>query len=84
MTLIAGSRDDFSRRDYDVHRSRRVLDRYRSEICRARGEADFREVPTFEARTLNEDLDWLLERSKGAGMQEVVAVDLSKPERVSP
>jgi YcaO-like protein with predicted kinase domain len=80
LTLIAGSRDDFSRRDYAVHRSRGVLDRYRSEICSARGEADFREVPSFEGRTLNEDLDWLLERLRGAGMQEVVAVDLSKPE----
>jgi YcaO-like protein with predicted kinase domain len=80
LTVIAGSRDDFSRRDYAVRNSRRVLDWYRSEICGARGEADFREVPNFESRTLNQDLDWLLERLSSAGMQEVVAVDLSKPD----
>lgn len=80
LTLIAGSRDDFSRKDYAVHRSRRVLDRFRSEICRGTGEADFRDVPTFEGQTLNDDLDWLLERLRSAGIQEVVAVDLSKPE----
>jgi YcaO-like protein with predicted kinase domain len=80
LTLIAGSRDDFSRKDYAVHRSRRVLDRFRSEICSSTAEADFREVPSFEGRTLNDDLDWLLERLRSAGMQEVVAVDISKPE----
>jgi YcaO-like protein with predicted kinase domain len=80
LTVIAGSRDDFSRKDYAVNRSKRVLDWFRSEICSARGEADFRKVPSFEGRTLNEDLDWLLERLRGAGIQEVVAVDLSKPE----
>jgi ribosomal protein S12 methylthiotransferase accessory factor len=80
LTLIAGSRDDFSRKDYAVHRSRRTLDRFRSEICDTRCEADFREVPSFEGRTLNDDLDWLLERLRRAGMQEIVAVDLSKPE----
>jgi YcaO-like protein with predicted kinase domain len=80
LTVIAGSRDDFSRKDYAVHQSRCVLDWFRSEICSARGEVDFREVPSFEGRTLNEDLDWLLERLRGAGIQEAVAVDLSKPE----
>ena len=80
LTLIAGSRDDFSRRDYLVHRSRRVLEWYRSRICGEKGSADFRQAPSFEGRTLNEDLDWLLERLRGAEIQEVVAVDLSKPE----
>jgi YcaO-like protein with predicted kinase domain len=80
LTLIAGSRDDFSRQDYAVHRNRQTLDRFRSEICGRAGQADFREVPSFEGRTLNDDLDWLLERLRRAGMQEVVAVDLSKPE----
>ena len=80
LTVIAGSRDDFSRKDYAVHRSRRVLDWFRSEICSTKCEAEFRDVPSFEGRTLNEDLDWLLERLRGAGIQEVVAVDLSKPE----
>jgi YcaO-like protein with predicted kinase domain len=79
LTLIAGSRDDFSRKDYAVHRGRRTLDRFRSEICGTKGEADFREVPTFDGRTLNDDLDWLLERLRRAGMKEAVAVDLSKP-----
>ncbi len=63
-----------------MHRSRRVLDWFRSEICNSRGGADFREVPDFDGRTLNEDLDWLLERLRSTGMKQVVAVDLSKPE----
>jgi len=80
VTVIAGSRDDYSPKEYPVRSSRRVLDWHRAEICGAAGHADFREVPNFEPRTLNEDLDWLLERLRRAGMQEAVAVDLSKPE----
>ncbi|MGH9773961.1 MAG: YcaO-like family protein [Candidatus Acidiferrales bacterium] len=80
LTLIAGSRDDFSRKDYATHRSRRVVDWFRSEIRRASDGTDFRGVPSFDGRTLNEDLQWLLDRLRSVGMRQVVAVNLSKPE----
>ena len=41
---------------------------------------DFRAVPTYEAATLALDLDWMLERLQAVGIEEVVAVDLTRPE----
>ena len=84
LTLIAGSRDDFSRADYATHRKRSVVEWFRSEICSASRGADFHEVPSFDGWTLNEDFEWLLERLRRAGMREVLAVDRSKRELGTP
>ena len=79
-TYIAGSRDDFSRSDYsETARSRRY------ERCRmlmdAGGEArEFHDVPNCESETLRGDVEWVLRRLRSAGIQQVLVVDLTKPE----
>jgi ribosomal protein S12 methylthiotransferase accessory factor len=40
----------------------------------------FGAVPTYEAATLAEDLDWMLERLQAVGIEEVITVDLTRPE----
>jgi YcaO-like protein with predicted kinase domain len=79
-TYIAGSRDDFARDDYSVAgRSRRH--RQCRMLMETGGEArDFHDVPSCESDTLREDLEWVLRRLRSVGIQQVLAVDLTKPE----
>jgi ribosomal protein S12 methylthiotransferase accessory factor YcaO len=39
-----------------------------------------RDVPTYEAQTCADDLAWMLDRLRAVGIEEVVAVDLTRPE----
>lgn len=79
-TYIAGSRDDFSPEDYlPTLRTRRL------RACRALMDAhvpvrDFQDVPTWEADSIRDDVSWTLQRLQTAGVQQVVVVDLTKPE----
>lgn len=84
LTGIAGIRDDIPRseyvRQYVRHRSARVLNYFRSQIRPPDPGIGFEETPTFEGATLDEDLDFLLRRLRRAGIRQVIAVDLTKPE----
>ena len=43
-------------------------------------ERDFHDVPSWESDTLREDVEWVLRRLRSAGIQQVLVVDLTKPE----
>jgi ribosomal protein S12 methylthiotransferase accessory factor len=43
-------------------------------------ERDFADVPSRECDTVRDDVEWLLQRVRSAGIRQVVAVDLTKPE----
>ncbi|HET7094396.1 MAG TPA: YcaO-like family protein, partial [Thermomicrobiales bacterium] len=79
LTAIAGSRDDLFRDDYD-----RIAHPAMVRHQRRRLEADgsfcsFAAVSSFESATFNDDIEWLLGRLRAAGIEQVVAVDLSLP-----
>lgn len=84
LTAIAGVRDDIPRseymRQYLRHGSARVLKYFRSQIRTPDPGIGFDETPTFDGATMDEDFDFLLRRLRLAGMRQVIAVDLSKPE----
>jgi ribosomal protein S12 methylthiotransferase accessory factor len=40
----------------------------------------FRDVPTFGADDLTEDLQWALDRLRASGIARAIAVDLTRPE----
>jgi ribosomal protein S12 methylthiotransferase accessory factor len=79
-TYIAGSRDDFARDDYSVtgrsHRRRQC----RMLMDAGGEERDFHDVPSGESDTLRDDVEWVLRRLRSAGIQQVLVVDLTKPE----
>jgi YcaO-like protein with predicted kinase domain len=78
LTWISGARDDARAEDYDAS-----PERFRFELdCMAvRGPMrHFHDVPTFEALTFEEDLEWILGRLRGADTKEVIWVDLTRPE----
>ncbi|MGA7189926.1 MAG: YcaO-like family protein [Candidatus Acidiferrales bacterium] len=80
LTVISGARDDISRGAYLWYRSRRVLQRSRVRILAQIAHRVFQDVPTFECRAPEEVLAWLLQRLQAAGMHQVIAVDLTKPQ----
>jgi ribosomal protein S12 methylthiotransferase accessory factor len=78
-TYIAGSRDDFSRYDYSAAgRSRRQ--RQCRMLLDGMEERDFGHIPSWESETVRDDVDWLLGRLRSAGLDQVLAVDLTRRE----
>jgi YcaO-like protein with predicted kinase domain len=80
LTLISGSRDDAGRSTYqktlDVDAARSL----RTWAMTTEPGRRFPDVPTSAGATLDDDVAWELDRLRGAGFSEVVAVDLTKAE----
>jgi ribosomal protein S12 methylthiotransferase accessory factor len=79
-TYIAGTRDDFLPDLYaEPVRAKRLSD------CRALLDSQdsgrpFREIPSFESATIADDIDWMVRCLARAGMEQVLVVDLTRPE----
>jgi len=80
LTYISGSRDDLGRDAYMDALSLNIAqgDPVPAEISGSM--RDFREIPSFEGATFNEDVAWELTRLRSAGIARVIVVDLTKPE----
>jgi YcaO-like protein with predicted kinase domain len=79
LTYITGARDDLSPHDFtrtSLRRRHRLLGQQMADAATR----DFRAVPNQELPTFEQDLAWLLQRLAAAGIVEVVAVDLTRPE----
>jgi YcaO-like protein with predicted kinase domain len=75
LTAIAGSRDDLSRSDYQgVQRGGDALAAGDGQLRR------FADAPNWEGETFVDDVRWQLERLRAIGIQQVVAVDLTREE----
>jgi ribosomal protein S12 methylthiotransferase accessory factor len=79
-TYIVGSREDIRHDDY----FRETLDaRTKSARFMMRPVAtmrDFRKVPSSDFEDLRAEVDWIVDSLKSAGIRQVVAVDLTRPE----
>jgi ribosomal protein S12 methylthiotransferase accessory factor len=80
LTAIAGSRDDVFRDQYEDLRNIDVLRELRTQMVYDGPRLDFRNCPSWENATLNADLTLQLQRLQSAGIEQVIAVDLTKPE----
>ncbi|MCW2243857.1 YcaO-like family protein [Azospirillum canadense] len=80
LTFIAGARDDMPRAEYERHLDPVQHERWKTRITGGTGVRDFATVPTFSGRTIEDDLAHQLDRLRAVGIEEVVAVDLTKPE----
>jgi len=77
LTMIAGSRDDISRRALGEARSKRALERAHHQLC-GNGERLFTSVPHRHFDSFDDELAWLYERLLAAGHDQIAIVDLSK------
>ncbi len=79
LTFIAGSRDDFDPAAYDAAaRAARLSHCRRLFECRSTM-GDFSTIPGHDARSLRDDLRWMLARLRDAGLEQAVVVDLGGP-----
>ncbi len=79
LTHIAGSRDDKTPAEYAYGLTPPVRSSIASQIS-GTPRRPFQSVATVDFDTLNEDVDWLLDRLRAVGFGEVVYVDLTRPE----
>ena len=79
-TYITGARDDLLPTEYTESGIVQKLRRAR-KLMNAQGPTrDYRSVPMQDFRTFEDDLCWILERLRAIGIEQVIAVDLTKAE----
>jgi YcaO-like protein with predicted kinase domain len=79
LTLIAGCRDDVGRGRYAQSQNRDLIGRFHERLL-CEGGRPFQEAPTQANESLEGDVGALLTALQSAGLQQVVTVDLSRPE----
>ena len=79
-TYIAGSRDDLTHEEYSYAAVKDKNRVFREMAGQTVGSVNYSSIPHQRFATFREDLDWILDRLRSAGIDEVVCVDLSKPE----
>lgn len=83
-TYIAGSRDDLPAEDFSAAAIEQKLRRARALMAGRGPQRDYRTIPSHDSETFADDLAWLLARLRPAGIDRVVAVDLTLPEFAIP
>ncbi|WP_438014919.1 YcaO-like family protein [Sorangium sp. So ce315] len=80
LTVITGVRDDVRARgngpDDDLREARRFLEEHAGEAP----QRSFDDAPDHAGETLDDDVAWEIERLRTAGLHQIVAVDLTRPE----
>jgi YcaO-like protein with predicted kinase domain len=80
LTVITGARDDVRSRgagpDQDIEQARRVLGDHGAE----EPQRSYRQAPDYAGDTVDDDVAWLVDRVRAAGLHQIVAVDLTRPE----
>src|SRR5262249_43983780 len=79
LTLIAGSRDDITRMDYELSRDHAILGRLWT-ATQADGVRRLDEVPTYEHDTFDAHVALQLDCLRRDGFAEAVVVDLTRTE----
>jgi YcaO-like protein with predicted kinase domain len=80
LTYIAGVRDDLSPAEYHAVPGDDIRDALLEALAREIAPIRFTAVPDFAAADLGEDLQLALARLRAAGIERVVAIDLTRPE----
>ena len=79
-TYITGSRDDLPPDHFTAPTIQQKLQRARALMATRAAGRHFGQVPTYESTTVGDDLAWILARLRSAGIEEVIALDLTLPE----
>jgi YcaO-like protein with predicted kinase domain len=79
LTLISGARDDRGRDAFRQAQDDELGRRVRERLARA-GHRSFLAAPTFDGETFEDDLRHMIVRLQSVGIDQVAAVDLSRPE----
>jgi YcaO-like protein with predicted kinase domain len=77
-TYIAGARDDYLPHWYSPARRSSRWSLCRRLLDPPDAQHSFALVPNFEAASIEDDLLWMLERLRATGLDQVIAVDLTR------
>lgn len=81
LTFITGSRDDADRERYLHVRSREFVGRWRARIANTDASCvHYHSIPDFRHESLDEDLALACDKLTNAGVEEIIAVDLTREE----
>lgn len=81
VTRIVGSRDDLQPHELSELRSSDTLRLHRAQLALPTGKCCcFQDVPSYDFDTLEADVALLIDRLRAVGVDQVVSVDLSRPE----
>lgn len=80
LTIISGARDDITYMDYETPNLSRHDREYIDKITNSTPRLDFEQLNNYSHQTFNEDIQKQLELLKAVGINEVVVVDLTRPE----
>jgi ribosomal protein S12 methylthiotransferase accessory factor len=84
LTYIAGIRDDLLPSEYEEPPDAAIVDALLDALRRESTPVSFRDVPSFAGDDLGSDLGRELERLRSAGIDRVIAVDLTRRELAVP
>lgn len=79
LTHISGSRDDIAQSMYATAASQQAMRSFREAWARSVPVRDFRERSNLATPTFQGDIRLVLDRLRAVGIENAVAVDLSKP-----
>ena len=80
LTFISGARDDMPRDEYERFLDPQTQKQWRHVLGDGTGVREFCEAPTWEEETFEDDVDWELERLRSVEIEQVIVVNLTKPE----
>lgn len=78
LTFISGARDDLWRAEYDEFLNPKTHASWLARMQTSGAGCDVREIDSHHGETLDDDVAWELDRLGAVGIEEVVAVDLTK------
>jgi YcaO-like protein with predicted kinase domain len=79
LTVISGARDDLARESYQQRQNFDVIRGLRKETSTLTPTRTFSKTPTWEGKTVADDVAWELKCIRKAGLNRVIVVDLTKP-----
>jgi YcaO-like protein with predicted kinase domain len=80
LTVIAGLRDDFRGDTYEQLLDPDVVRNIRQIIQRSPAVRHFRDVPTRDGKSFENDVEWELKCMKRVGLRHAILIELTKPE----
>ncbi|WP_437903476.1 YcaO-like family protein [Sorangium sp. So ce327] len=80
LTVVTGVRDDVRARGNGPDDDLRAANRFLEEHAGEPPQRSFDDAPDYAGETFDDDVAWEIERLRTAGLNQIVAVDLTRPE----
>ena len=80
LTSITGSRDDIKLGDFHKARSYKTLSEFKNKILKKEGEFRYENIPSIHHVSFIDDISFTINSLRNVNINEVIVVNLTKPE----